>query len=254
MTTGEGDTPGASAGVPGVRRGKTGCMTTDATTPRPLALVTGASSGIGYALTVQADLRDPDGVERLHASVRAAGRPLDAAALNAGIGRGGRFVDVPLADSLGIVDLNVRSTVHLAGLLLADMVAADAGRILFTSSIVSGQPGPYQAVYNASKSFVQSFGEAVADELKDTGVTVTVLMPGPTDTDFFRRSQQEDTAVGRGGKGDPAKVARQGFEALMQGDERVVAGGLKTKATAAADTVLPDKAKAAAHRKLAKPR
>src|SRR3954452_23188501 len=114
-------------------------------------------------------------------------------------------------------------------------------------------PGTYQAVYNASKSFVQSFAEALRNELKDTGVSVTALMPGPTETNFFHRAEMDDTKVGASSKDDPAVVAKQGFEALMKGDQKVVAGSLKTKAQAAASKVMPDSAKAPMHRGMAEP-
>jgi uncharacterized protein len=256
---------------------------------RPLALVTGASSGIGGQLakqfaengfdlviaaedvgihavaarlegpgtsvdTVQVDLAEPQGVPTLYRRVRALGRPVEAAALNAGIGAGGAFVgETELEDELRIVDLNVRSTVHLAKLLLSDMVARGEGKVLLTSSIASTMPGSFQAVYNASKSFVQSFALALRNELKDSGVTVTVLMPGPTDTEFFERADMLDTSVGAGEKDDPADVARDGFQALMGGKERVVSASLKTKLQARASRVLPDSAKAEMHRKMAEP-
>jgi short-subunit dehydrogenase len=258
------------------------------TDPKPLALVTGASSGIGYELArqfaengfdvivnaeddglaaaaaelagtgadvqaVQADLATYDGVEQLYAAVQATGRPLAAAALNAGIGRGGPFVENPLADELRLIDLNVTGTVHLAKRVLVDMHARNDGKVLFTSSIASTMPGPFQAVYNASKSFVQSFSEALANELKETDVTVTALMPGPTDTEFFERADLLDTKIGQGPKDDPAQVARQGFEALMAGKDKVVGGGVKSRAQAAAAAVLPDALKSAGHRQMAKP-
>jgi short-subunit dehydrogenase len=256
---------------------------------RQLAVVTGASSGIGFELakvfaaesfdlivaaedeeldaaarelnqigcgveSVRVDLSRPEGVESLYERMTANGRPTDVLCLNAGIGMGGDFArETDLAQELRIVDLNVRSTVHLAKLALADMTARDAGRVLFTSSIASTMPGAYQAVYNASKSFVQSFAEAIRNELKDTGVTVTALMPGPTDTEFFERAEMEDTKVGAGAKDDPAEVARQGFEALMAGKEKVVAGSLKNKLQTAVAGVIPDSAKAEMHRKMAEP-
>jgi short-subunit dehydrogenase len=126
--------------------------------------------------------------------------------------------------------------------------------VLFTSSIASTMPGSFQAVYNASKSFVQSFAEALQDELKDTGITITSLMPGPTDTNFFTRAGMGDTRVGEAKKDDPAQVAKQGFEALMKEKDKVVAGSVKTKVQGVANKVLPDKAKAAAHRLMAEPK
>ena len=168
-------------------------------------------------------------VEELYAAVAATGRSVDAAAVNAGIGRGGVFVDTPMDDLLSVVDLNVASTVQLTRLLLSDMVARNAGRLLLTSSIAATMPGTYAAVYNASKSFVQSFAEALQEELSDSEVTVTSLMPGPTETDFFTRAEMDDTPIGQSKKDDPADVARQGFDALMAGKDRVVAASLKTK-------------------------
>jgi uncharacterized protein len=258
-------------------------------TSRSLAVVTGASSGIGLELAkqfaendfdlviaaedaelagaaeqlrgmgaevdaVQVDLARPEGVEELQRRIVAAGRPVDAAALNAGIGAGGAFAtDTALEDELRLIDLNVRSTVHLAKYVVRDMVARDEGRILFTSSIASTMPGSFQAVYNASKSFVQSFALALRNELKDTGVTVTSLMPGPTDTEFFERADMLDTKVGAGDKDDPADVARDGFEALMAGKERVVSASLSTKLQGRGGRFMPDSAKAAMHRRMAEP-
>ena len=254
---------------------------------RNLALVTGASSGIGRELAkqfaqhgfdlivaaedeldgavaelqslgasvdgVRVDLAAPEGVEELWRRVEATGRPLDAAALNAGVGGGGGFVDIDLEKQLNIVDLNCRSTVHLAHLVLRDMVARNSGRVLFTSSIASTMPGSFQAVYNASKSFDQSLALALRNELKDTEVTITSLMPGPTDTEFFERADMEDTKIGAGDKDDPEDVARLGFEALMDGKERVVAASPTTKLQGRASRLLPDSAKAQLHRKMAEP-
>lgn len=255
---------------------------------KPLAVVTGASSGIGFELAkqfaehgydliiaaedgaintaaqqlqngatvepVQVDLATERGVEELYDHIRRHGGRLDAVALNAGLGAGGAFAtDTDLEQELKLVDLNVRSTVHLAKRIVQDMVSRGSGRILFTSSIASTQPGPFQATYNASKSFVQSFALALRNELKDTGVTVTSLMPGPTDTEFFERADLLDTKLGTGYKDDPADVARDGFQALMDGDERVVSHSLKTKALAASGRVTPDSVKAEMHRKLTEP-
>ena len=259
------------------------------TTQRPLALVTGASSGIGLELArlfadhgfdlviaaederlasvarelaqdgirvdpVRTNLATEQGGDELYARVAADGRPLAAAALNAGRGAGGAFAtDTRLEDELEIVDLNVRSTVQLAKHVVRDMVANGQGRILFTSSIAATMPGPFQAVYNASKSFVQSFGLALRDELKDSGVMVTVLMPGPAETEFFEHAEMLDTKIGSGDKDDPADVARDGFQAMMDGDERVVSHSLSSKAQGIGSRVLPDSVKAGMHRRMAEP-
>ena len=204
--------------------------------------------------TFAADLRTADGVEALYEAVIATGQPVDVAAVNAGIGRGGAFVDTDPADLLEVVHLNVASTVHLTRLLLGDMVARDAGRLLLTSSIASTMPGSFHAVYNASKSFVQSLAEALQDELRDSSVTVTSLMPGPTETNFFHRAGMDDTRLGQAKKDDPADVAQQGYAALMAGKDRVVAASALTKAQELAAKVLPDKVKAAMHRKMAEPK
>jgi short-subunit dehydrogenase len=255
---------------------------------KPLAVVTGASSGIGRELakqlakndfdlivnaeddrldaaaaelraygahvrSVRTDLRTAEGVEKVYAAITETGRPVEVAALNAGVGRGGAFLDTDLADELDIIDLNITSTVRLAKRILRDMAARDEGKVLITSSIASTMPGSFQAVYNASKSFLQSFAEALQNELKDTRITITSLMPGPTETDFFRRAGMNDTKVGASSKDDPAQVAEQGFRALMKGEAKVVAGSASTKAQGLANKVLPDKLKAAAHRKMAEP-
>jgi short-subunit dehydrogenase len=149
--------------------------------------------------------------------------------------------------------LNITATVRLAKWLLRDMAARDEGRVLITSSIASTMPGSFQAVYNASKSFLQSFAEALQSELRDRNITITSLMPGPTETEFFHRADMDDTKVGASAKDDPAQVAEQGFEALMAGRDRVVGGGIGTKVQELANKVLPDKLKAAAHRRMAEP-
>ena len=258
---------------------------------RPLAVVTGASSGIGHELARQfaehgydlliaaedsgiadagrtfeglgarvqpvvADLATYDGVEKLYEAIKEAGRPVDAIAINAGVGVGGSFVeDTKLDDELNLIQLNVTSTVHLAKRVLPDMAARGKGHVLFTASVAGTMPTPLEAVYGASKAFVLSFAESMRYELQDKGVSVTALLPGPTDTNFFHRAGMDDTQVGSEGKeeNDPADVARQGFEALMAGKERVVAASLKTKAQQIAGNVLPDSAKAAWHKSMAEP-
>ncbi len=256
---------------------------------RQLAVVTGASSGIGFELAkvfaeegfdlliaaedgelttaldalkgsgvgVEAhrvDLATEAGVIEFYRHIQNTGRPVDALALNAGIGAGGAFAtETELADELKLIDLNVRSTVHLCKLVLADMVERDQGRILFTSSIASTMPGAFQAVYNASKSFVQSFALAIRNELKDTDVTITALMPGPTDTEFFERADMEDTKVGADENDDPTEVARQGYDALMAGKEKIVGGSFKNKVQTVAGKVIPDSKKAEMHRQMAEP-
>jgi short-subunit dehydrogenase len=169
------------------------------------------------------------------------------------VGQGGAFLDTDLADEIHIIDVNVTSTVHLAKRLLKDMIMRDDGRMLITSSIASTMPGSFQAVYNASKSFLQSFAQALQNELEDTNVTITSLMPGPTDTNFFHRAGMEDTQVGQAQKDDPAQVAQQGFDALRSDEDKIIAGSAKTKVQGIASKVLPDKLKAAAHRQMAEP-
>jgi short-subunit dehydrogenase len=257
-------------------------------TPAPLALVTGASSGIGLELArqfarggfdlvvtaedealalaaeglreegravqaVRADLATYDGVEQLWAAVQATGRPVDAVALNAGVGVGGPFVETDLDDELRLIALNVTSTVHLAKRVTAQMAARGAGRVLVTSSIAARMPAPFQAVYGASKAFVQSFGQALRNELSDAGVSVTVVLPGPTETEFFDRAEMGGTRVAEMSKDDPEQVARQGYEALMDGKDHVVAGSLSTKVQGAAAAVTPGPVGAAAHRRLSEP-
>jgi short-subunit dehydrogenase len=253
-----------------------------------LAVVTGASSGIGLELArqfaghgfdlvvaaedegldavaiglrapgaevvaVRTDLATHEGVEELARRVEAVGRPVDALAINAGVGVSGRFVETDVAAHLRLIELNVTGAVHLAGLLVPAMVSRGQGRLLFTSSIAATMPGPYESTYAASKAFLYSFSQALRAELKGTGVTVTALMPGPTDTNFFARAGMEDTKLGQAKKDAPAEVARNGYEALMAGKDHVVAGSPKNRAQVAAAKVLPDTVIAAMHGAMSKP-
>lgn len=257
---------------------------------RLFAVVTGASSGIGYELakvfakngydlliaaenerledaskdlsglaevkTVQVDLADYEGVQKLWSAVEATGRKVDAIAINAGVGVGGRFAETDLEEELNLVQLNVTSVVHLAKLAVRHMVSNGSGKILITSSIAAEMPAPLEAVYGASKAFDLSFAKALNYELKDSGITVTALQPGPTDTDFFRRAHMEDTKVGSEGKhtNDPAEVAEQGYDALMNGKDHVFASSFKTKAQGGLSKFMPESVKAAMHEKQAEPK
>jgi short-subunit dehydrogenase len=263
--------------------------TVEVTGPRaPLAVVTGASSGIGLHLAaelarrghdlvvcaedealddataslaqtarrvvipVRADLATVDGVERLVTEVAAVAKPVDVLVLNAGVAVSGPFVDTPLEDDLRLVALNVTSVVHTAKRLLPDMVRRGEGAVLITSSVAGTMPGPWYATYAASKAFLLSFAEAIRYELADTGVTVTALMPGPTDTDFFRRAGMEDTVVDDMHKDDPADVARDGIDALLRGDDHVVAHSWRNKVQAGLLKGMPEKVKAATHAQMTK--
>lgn len=255
---------------------------------RGFAVVTGGSSGIGLELArqfaanqfdvmiaadgadvhhvardllrdgaivypVQADLATREGVEQLWQAVQDVERPLDAIALNAGVGVSGRFIDTDLGAELAMVRLNCDAVLVLAKYAAREMVARGRGRILITSSIAGTMPATYTAVYGATKAFELSLAEALREELKDTGVTVTAMQPGPTDTRFFERAGMEDTQVGTGDKDDPADVARQGFEAMMQGKDKVIVGSLKSKMIGIANEILPETTKARQHGKLAEP-
>lgn len=255
-----------------------------------LAVVTGASSGIGYELAAElarrgydlvvasagerlgaaaenlrafgrkvteasVDLATPDGVDQLWKQIEQLGQPVDVACINAGVGVGGLFNETNLDDELNIVNLNCASTVHLAKYVVRQMTRRGVGKILFTSSIAGEMVAPREAVYAASKAFVLSFAHSLRFELKDTGVTVTALQPGPTDTDFFHRAGMDNTQVGKEGKkqSQPDEVAREGIEALFAGRDHVYSASLQTKIEGKLANVVPGEVKGAMHEKMARP-
>jgi uncharacterized protein len=248
-------------------------------TNRQFAVVTGASSGIGLELATQcvlhnfdvlicaedegiheaarhlsatgaaveavrADLSTFEGCEKLVEAVNSHGRPLDALLLNAGVGVGGSFIQNELDDELRMIGLNVNAVVHLAKRLVPRMINRGQGRVLITASVASTSPAPFLAVYGATKAFDLSFAEALRYELKDTGVTVTALQPGATDTEFFDRADMDNTKVAQKKKDDPADVAKKGFEAMMAGKDKVIAASLKSKLEGIAGEILPEPTKA----------
>ena len=254
-------------------------------TTKPIAIVTGASTGIGRELAkeaarhgydlliaadepeieeaatelrglgvkveaVQADLSTTEGVDKLLSA--AGGRTVEALMANAGRGLGKGFLDQDWNEVRGVVDTNITGTIYLIHKVGQAMRARNAGKILITGSIAGFMPGSFQAVYNGTKSFLNSFSWAIHNELKDTGVTVTCLMPGPTETEFFERGHLMDTEVGQAKKDDPAMVAKTGFEAMLRGDGDVVAGW-KNKLQSAVANVLPAAVTAEMHRGMAEP-
>ena len=210
------------------------------------------SAGGGTVTCWAGDLGREDQVDALYAAIREAGRPVDALCVNAGFGLGGSFAETDLKRELSMIDVNVRGAVQLTKLVLKDMVARDAGRILFTSSIAATMPDPFEAVYGGTKVFLRWFGEALHEELKGTGVSVTVLMPSMTETNFFPRAEMMDTKAGTANKDDPAVVAKAGFDALMAGRDKVTPT-LKNKIMGAVADLLPDAAAARVHRGLSEP-
>ncbi len=252
---------------------------------RELAVVTGASTGIGYELAKQCADHDYDlvvaaneaAIERAAEALRARGarvdavnadlstiegneellrvigsRPVGALLANAGRGLGKAFLDRKFDDIRFVIDTNITGTLYLIHRIGAAMRARGSGRILITGSIAGYMPGTYQAVYNGTKAFLDSFSFALRAELKGTGVTVTCLMPGPTETEFFERADMLDTKVGQAKKDDAGEVARIGFAAMMRGDGDVVTGW-KNKLQTAVASVTPAGVLAEMHRSMAAP-
>lgn len=206
------------------------------------AQILGASGA--KVTTLAKDLFDVDNAFDVYNEVLAKGIHIDVLVNNAAQGQYGEFVDTDLRRELDIIHLNISSLVVLTKLYLKDMTARGKGRILNVASIAGKIPGPWQAVYHATKAFVHSFSEAIREEVKDTGVTVTSLLPGATDTDFFHKADMESSKIVQEGKlGDPADVARDGYEALMAGKDKVISG-LKNKLQVAMSNVTPDDAAA----------
>jgi short-subunit dehydrogenase len=252
---------------------------------RPYALITGASSGIGFELAklaaqdgfdlliaaddpgiqtaaqtlralgttvepVQVDLSTIDGNDKLLAARQ--GRPVDALFANAGHGLGRGFLDQDWNEIRGVIDTNITGTLYLLQQVGREMKSRRAGKILITGSIAGLMPGTFQAVYNGTKAFVDNFSFALREEIKEFGVTVTVLMPGPTETNFFARADMLDTQVGSSEKQPASEVAKAGYEAMKSGHGDVVAG-LKNKLQATLAHVTPAGVLAEQHRKMAEP-
>ncbi len=254
--------------------------------PRPLAIVTGASTGIGRELAqlaaqdghdlviaadqgpleeaaaalrasgnvsvdaVQADLSTSSGIDQLMQAV--GGRPVDLLIANAGHGLGHGFLDKPFAEARHVIDTNITGTLDLLHRVASAMRQRNHGRILITGSIAGLMPGSFQAVYNGTKAFIDSFSFALRNELKDTAIKVTCLMPGATETHFFERADMLDTKVGSEEKASAADVAKVGYEAMKKGEDHVVAGW-RNKVSAVMTNVLPDSMLAEQHRKTAEP-
>lgn len=246
-------------------------------TKQQFALVTGGTSGIGYELaklfakdgynlvlvartqsdlqrvsqeitqqygvevkTIAKDLFDFENAFTLYNEVVSQNIQIDVLVNDAGHGHYGKFTETDLRMELSIIDLNISSLVVLTKLFLKDMVARGDGKILNLSSIASKAPGPWQSVYHGTKAFVQSFTEAIRSELKDSGVTITAFLPGATDTDFFRKANMLDSKIVQEGKLYSAEeVARDGYKALMDGDDMVISG-LMNKVQVAMANVTPD--------------
>lgn len=254
---------------------------------RPLAVVTGASTGIGYELAricamegydlviaadepqihdaarvyegmgvkataIEADLSTVEGVDRLCAAAKAVGKPVSALFANAGRALGGSFLDQDFGEARKVLDTNLLGTIYLLHRIGGEMRSRNEGRILVTGSIAGFMPGTDMAVYNGTKAFINSFSAALRQELADTNVTVTCLMPGGTDTEVFKRAGMDETLLANSPLSDPADVARVGYDAMMRGDGDIVEG-LMNKVMSAVANVVPAPILAAVHGKAAEP-
>lgn len=254
------------------------------------ALITGGSAGIGYelaklfaqdgynlilvarseenlekvaqelssqygitAISIAKDLFQPNAAFELYDEVKARSITINALVNDAGQGQYGLFVESDIHRQLDIIQLNISSLTALTYLFLKDMLVRNEGKVLQLASIASELPGPWQAVYHATKAYVLSFTEALINELKETNITMTALQPGATATDFFNKADMQESKILDTKLSDPAKVAQDGYQALMKGDDKVVSG-LKNKAMVATSNILPDTVVAEQMNKLQQPR
>jgi uncharacterized protein len=194
------------------------------------------------------DLREENAAQEVYDEARAAGAPVEILVNNAGHGQRGRFWEIPIETDISMIELNILAYLRLTKFFLPDLVASGRGRILNTASVAGFEPGPLQAVYHATKAFVLSWSEALSSELEDTGVTVTALCPGPTDTDFFEKADAADTRAMQHTMA-PQEVAKIGYEALMDG-KRVVVAGAVNKAMVFSRHIMPASAQAKMNEKM----